>query len=596
MPSPETGPCDSHAGSGNEERYLALYANTTDGVICHGIDGSVRSANPAAQHILGLSEAQMQALEPWGIWRELCDSDGRAMSPERLPPRQVAATGQQVKDTLIGIRGFGSDGRLWILVEAIPLIRSGETRPHEVLTVFMDSTESKQKDELIWRHANFDMLTGLPNRRLFRDRLEMEIARSSREMRRVALLFIDLDRFKQVNDRLGHAKGDMLLVEATARIRLCMRAGDTLARLGGDEFTLIVSELDEPSTIEVICERILRSLRAPFALGKERGHISASIGVTLYPDDGGEIETLLRNADQAMYEAKAQGRNRLAYFTGSMQQSEAHKQVLTQDLHQALSRGQLEVYFQPIVNLRSGRIERAEALLRWHHPNRGLVFPSELIPLAEHAGLMMEIGEWVFNQAIAALARWRERFGEIIQISVNKSALQFVERERSADWPRKLGRLGLPGDAITVEITETVLAQDLQLIHPRLREFRDRGIGLAIDDFGTGFSSLAYLKQFNIDFLKIDRSFIANLVENNHDHIVTDAMIIMAQRLGIRTIAEGVETEAQFGLLLKSGCDYAQGHLFAPALPLREFEALLSSGRRWPAASAGVAEERIRAG
>jgi EAL domain-containing protein (putative c-di-GMP-specific phosphodiesterase class I) len=297
----------------------------------------------------------------------------------------------------------------------------------------------------------------------------------------------------------------------------------------------------------------------------------------VYPDDAESLEALLKLADRAMYLAKEQGRGRFAYFTDSMQRKAEDKRALINDLRRALPQGELLVHFQPIVDAATGRIVKAEALLRWRHPMRGIVSPMEFIPLAEESGLILEIGEWVFDRAIDAVAHWQEAFGRLIPVSVNKSPLQFADKTAGVQWMERLGRMALPGHSITVEITESLLIKDSPTVKRRLLDFRNRGVEVSIDDFGTGFSSLSYLKQFDVDFLKIDRSFIGNLAEDASDKALTEAIIVMAHKLGLKTIAEGVETEAQRDMLVRFDCDYAQGYLFSAPLPIEGFDALLQA-------------------
>lgn len=457
-----------------------------------------------------------------------------------------------------------------------------DTASRRFIMLSRDVSERVRKDDLIWRQAYFDALTGLPNRRLFRDRLEQEIKKSHRTQLPLALLFIDLDNFKEVNDTIGHDQGDNLLVEVTRRIRECVRETDTLARLGGDEFAVILPEFGANAYVERIAQEILQTLCAPLETGNHRNYVSASIGITIYPDDTQDVEGLLKQADRAMYLAKEQGRNRFAYFTEAMQQKAEAKLSLTNDLRQALARRELMVYYQPIVEVTTGRIVKAEALLRWRHPLRGMVSPAEFIPLAEESGLILEIGDWVFNQAVVTIKRWHDKYGQLIPVSVNKSPLQFSDETQHGDWAEIIHRLDLPRNSVVVEITEGVLIKNSPAVKNRLLEFQNQGIEVAIDDFGTGFSSLSYLKQFDVDFLKIDRSFVEGLADDASDRVLTEAIIVMAHKLGIKTIAEGVETHAQRDLLAAFGCDYIQGYLYSRPLDLESFEALLEqsgSGR-----------------
>ncbi len=427
-------------------------------------------------------------------------------------------------------------------------------------------------EELAFR----DSLTNLPNRHMFYDRLEQEIKKSHRSGLPMALLLLDLDRFKEVNDSLGHAQGDVLLVEAARRITECVRESDTVARLGGDEFTVILSEVEDINSVERIAQNIIERLAAPFQLLQEMVHVSASVGITLYPNDAKDIEALMKNADQAMYVAKNAGRNRFSYFTAALQEAAQTRLHLLSDLRNALAGKQLAVYYQPIVEIASGKIHKAEALLRWQHPVRGMVSPMQFIPLAEESGLIHEIGDWVFHEAARQVKRCREMFVPQFQISVNKSPMQF--RDNGSDyvsWPSHLCAMDLPGNSLAVEITEGLLLNAEVGVTEKLLLFREAGIEVALDDFGTGYSSLSYLKKFDIDYLKIDQSFVRNMGDDPDDQALCEAIIVMAHKLGLKVIAEGVETELQRDLLASYGCDYAQGWLYSKAVPAGEFEALL---------------------
>ncbi|MCR4298231.1 MAG: bifunctional diguanylate cyclase/phosphodiesterase, partial [Gallionella sp.] len=378
---------------------------------------------------------------------------------------------------------------------------------------------------------------------------------------------------------LGHNTGDLLLVEAAHRVSNCVREADTVARLGGDEFIVILSELDDASSIERVAENILHKLAEPFLLADETVYVSASIGITLYPDDATGAGDLLKNADQAMYVAKNAGRNRLSYFTPTLEQDAQNRLYLLNDLRGALAGNQFRVYYQPIVNLVTGRIDKAEALIRWQHPGRGMVSPMQFIPLAEETGLIVEIGNWVFREAAQQVKRWRALHDPMFQIGVNKSPMQFRQSGSAQTWLDYLRELGLPGQSITIEITEGLLLDADSGVMDKLLEFRDAGMQVSIDDFGTGYSSLSYLKKFDIDYLKIDQSFVRDMVADSNDRALSEAIIVMAHKLGLKVVAEGVETEAQRKLLSDAGCDYAQGYLFSRPVPAEEFEALLQSNQ-----------------
>ena len=440
-----------------------------------------------------------------------------------------------------------------------------------------DVTERKFSEAVIWNQANFDRLSGLPNRHMFQDRLEQAIMKATRSGTRLGLMFLDLDRFKEVNDTLGHEMGDDLLKQAAARLRNCVRQTDTVARMGGDEFTIILDEISDAADVTRIAQNILKRMAEPFQLGEEVAFISSSIGITFYPEDATEIATLLKNADQAMYAAKAAGRNTFHHFMPSMQLAAQTRMRLVNDLRGALSAGQFRVYYQPIIDTKSGAIHKAEALIRWLHPLHGLVSPASFIPLAEETRMIVDIGDWVFREALRQAAAWRKQYRSDFQVSVNVSPLQFRgEGNIQSGWLEELRKLGLPGQSVAVEITEGLLLDADAEITDKLLAFRDAGITVSLDDFGTGYSSLSYLKRFDIDYLKIDRSFVHNMETDGNDLALCDSIIVMAHRLGLQVIAEGVETRAQQDLLAKAGCDYLQGYLFAKPLPPEEFEALLA--------------------
>jgi diguanylate cyclase (GGDEF)-like protein/PAS domain S-box-containing protein len=446
-----------------------------------------------------------------------------------------------------------------------------------------DISERKRNEQTIRefnatleRRAHYDELTGLPNRALFRDRLEQGIKQARAAGGGVAVLFIDLDRFKQVNDLLGHDVGDALLTQAARRIEGCVQPGDTVARLGGDEFIVILTESHEIAHIEQAAQCILDQLAAPFQLEAETAYVSASIGIALCPADAELPDALMRNADQAMYRAKAAGCNQLRFFEPAMQEAAMTRLKLTSALRQALPENQLELHFQPIIDLASGRITKAEALLRWRRPGIGLVMPGAFIDIAEETGLIHEIGNWVFLQAAQRSKCWSTMLGHPFQISINKSPVQFQAHVPAHDWIGHLRQLGLPPDSIAVEITEGVLLNLSETVFDKLRELHAGGLEVSIDDFGTGYSSMSYLKRLDIDYLKVDRSFIHEMMNDSTSRTITETIIVMAHKLGLKVVAEGVETTAQRDWLVQQRCDYAQGYLFAPALPEADFERLLA--------------------
>ncbi|MDP2169436.1 MAG: EAL domain-containing protein [Rhodocyclaceae bacterium] len=459
---------------------------------------------------------------------------------------------------------------------AINTIYDGNGKVLRRIAMFCDITEKKRTEETIWRQANYDSLTELPNRRLFLDRLQQEIRKAQRAKLHVALLFVDLDRFKEVNDALGHHTGDLLLIEAAHRVRDCVRTTDTVARLGGDEFTVIMSDLADTDRVSKVAQEILLALAEPFVLDTESVFVTASLGITIFPGDADNVESLLKNADQAMYAAKAQGRNRFSYFTTSMQVAAQTRLLFSNDLRNAIATDQLEVYLQPIVELATGRIFKAEALLRWHHPTHGMVSPAHFIPIAEEIGLINEIGDWVFKEAARTAKRWydagllKATDDALIQISVNKSPRQFFSGNTQETWIDYLIEIGLPAKCIAIEITEGVLLDDRPEIADKLMKFRDAGFRISLDDFGTGYSAMSYLKKFPLDFLKIDQTFVRDMAADRGDQAIVEAIIVMAHKLGLKVIAEGVETSEQCEMLKAAGCDYGQGYLFARPMPAAE--------------------------
>ena len=466
----------------------------------------------------------------------------------------------------------------WIMTRGMVISRDAAGRPLRMIGTHTDITSRKQSEALIWQQANFDALTGLPNRRMLRDRVEQEIKKSRRDGGHLAILFIDLDHFKEVNDTLGHDRGDLLLVEAARRIRKCVRESDTVARMGGDEFTVVLPDLAGSDSMARITQDILNAMAAVFQLGDEQVFVSASIGITVYPQDATEVEGLFKNADQALYVAKGAGRNRFSFFTPALQEVAQTRVRLTSDLRAGLAHSQFFMAYQPIVELATGEIYKAEALIRWQHPTRGLISPAAFIPIAESSGLIIDIGNWVFKQVADQAKIWRTSLHPNFQISLNKSPMQFHHASATQGaWLAHLQALGLPGSAIAVEITEGLLLDANSAVTGKLIDLRDAGIQVSLDDFGTGYSSLSYLQRFEIDYIKIDQSFVRHLIPASTDLALCKAIIVMAHELGMKVIAEGIETDSQRKLLLAAGCDYGQGYLFARPMPAKDFEAFFGA-------------------
>jgi diguanylate cyclase (GGDEF)-like protein len=437
--------------------------------------------------------------------------------------------------------------------------------------------ERKAYEAKIWRQANFDTLTGLSNRSLFMDRLDRALAYARRHDSKLALLFIDLDGFKDVNDTLGHAHGDLLLQEAAKRLQNCVREMDTVSRLGGDEFTVILPELAENISAATVAGTILTSLARPYAIDDHETRLSASIGITVFPQDGKDPGMLLQHADTAMYRAKAEGRNTFRYFTWEMNKEAGGRVAMESALRRALRQGEFELHYQPILNAADGCLIGAEALIRWVSPDKGMIGPNEFIPLAEKSGLIMPIGDWVMHQAACDLAKWDEMGLNIDYISVNVSILQFQTMGFTKKMLEFLANQPHLQSRLLFEITESVYMDESKDPGARLDILRKQGIGIAIDDFGTGYSSLGYLKRFPVDKIKIDRSFVRDVTNDPDDASLCEAIIAMAHHLKLSVVAEGVETEQQLQFLQERGCDFAQGFLFSKPMPVDKFTEYMKS-------------------
>jgi diguanylate cyclase (GGDEF)-like protein/PAS domain S-box-containing protein len=437
----------------------------------------------------------------------------------------------------------------------------------------------KEAEERLAYLAQFDSLTSLPNRNLFKDRLQQALLRAKRNGCQAALLFADLDQFKRVNDTLGHALGDQLLALTAARLQECLREGDTLARLGGDEFAIVLPDQRGGDAAATIARRILEALRSPFRLGTQELYVGASLGITMYPDDGADAETLLRNADAAMYRAKHAGRNGFQFFTRQMSADAAKRLALEMDLRHALERRELELHYQPKAQMRGGDVAGAEALLRWRRPDGALVPPGEFVPVLEETGLIAEVGDWVVREACRQLVKWNGSVPARLAVAVNVSAQQLQEGRIVTSVRAALAETGCAPERLQVEITESTAMADLDVAVRILGELRALGVKVAIDDFGTGHSSLAYLQRLPIDIVKVDRTFVRNITESPKDEAIASAIVAIAEAFGYRVVAEGVETPAQRDYLAALGCHEMQGYLLSWPLPPEQFVEWLRTRR-----------------
>ena len=444
--------------------------------------------------------------------------------------------------------------------------------------------ERKRGEETIRHLAYHDVLTGLPNRALLKDRLGVALAHARRNDLMLAVMFLDLDRFKLVNDTAGHVAGDELLRDAGRQLKELVREGDTVGRVGGDEFVLILPELARVDDATEVAQRVIESFRRPQTLAGHEFHITSSIGITIFPTDGDSPEALLTNADIAMYHAKEQGRDNYQFYTADLNARILERVALENDLRHGLEREEFVVYYQPQVNIKSGQIVGMEALLRWQHPDRGLVMPMEFIPAADETGLIVPLGEWVLRTACAQTKAWQDAGLSSLRIAVNLSTRQFQERDLAERVAQVLEETGLDPHRLQLEITESAAIQDVDYTAKTLQHLKEMGVQIAIDDFGTGHSALSYLRRFPIDVVKIDRSFIRDLTTNPGDAELANTVIVMAHNLQLQVIAEGVETEEQLAFLKERSCDEMQGYLFSRPVPATELEALLAKHKRSEAA------------
>lgn len=467
------------------------------------------------------------------------------------------------------------NGEVFPMWETINAVKDSEGAISHYVGVFSDITTIKTAEERLHYLAHYDALTGLPNRLLFRDRLDRAMIQAGRNSNPVALMYVDLDGFKFINDSLGHRVGDQLLKEVTYRIGGCLREGDTLARLGGDEFAVVLPDLTEIDSASVVSRRIIETLSDPIDLGRHEVVVTASVGIAVYPDDAEDKDDLLKHADTAMYHAKEDGKNNYKFFTSEMNVRTIERLNLENNLRYAIEHKQFLLHYQPRVDLKTGRMIGMEALIRWQHPETGLISPARFIPVAEETGLIVPIGEWVLECACKRNKVWLDEGLAAMRVAVNLSGRQFRQPGLVEFIARTLENSGLPPHQLELEITESMVMHNVEEVIEMMHRLKDMGIHISIDDFGTGYSSLNWLKRFPIDTLKVDQSFVRDMADDSGNLDIVRAIISLGHNLNLNVLAEGVETDEQLRLLKREGCDEMQGYLFSPPLDEDKFTEIL---------------------
>ena len=568
---------DAIAGARSQHAMLRGVMDSIPDLICFKTsEGRYLGCNKAFERYLRRPEAEVIGLTdfdlmPADIAAELLANDQEVLRirSRRLSEHWIHMPGRQRRVCLeiLSTPYQDLDGRLLGLI-----------------SIARNITARKKAESTIQRQALCDNLTGLPNRHGFYQRLAQVLSRADQTGLPAALLLIDLDRFKEVNDLLGHAAGDALLQEAARRIGACVRETDTAARLGGDEFTVILDGLQAPGEAERTAQAVLDQLSVPFRLGDDTAWVTASIGIAFYPGGANDMETLIRHADQAMYMAKSHGRNRFSAFDEVLRQAGLRRQRLRAEIGPAAARGQLTVHYQPVIDLASGRIELVEALVRWQHPVEGLIGPAEFLGIAEDTGALADIGDFVLDTAIADLRHLRDGPDAALRVAVNVAPAQFREGAgRPERWLAALARHGLPGNALVLDITEGLLSRVDAALERQLQTLRAAGVGLALDDHGNGYCALAMLQRLQVGSLKIDAGLVGQTEASAPARAVCRAMIAMAHELDMKVLAEGVATAAQRDWLASAGCDQGQGYLWGAPMPCAELAALLDRNRAAPA-------------
>lgn len=515
--------------------------------------------------LIGSGDQEVLQRNPAGAWM-VAESDVPG-SLRAILDREVRAIHVYPivwREALCGCLVFGFAGHVHLDDEELTQIR-------ELAARMAVAISSAWRDAQLYAQAHFDSLTGLPNRLLFLDRLSQHVVRCDREGTRFALLFVDLDHFKNVNDTQGHSRGDVVLAEAARRLLRCVRASDTVARLGGDEFAVTLAELTRPGEVDRVVRKILASLAKPFVADGQQSYLGASIGVAVFPGDGAGAEELLRNADTAMYRAKANGRGQVAFYEERMNREAQERVSLDRELRIALARGDLVLQYQPQLDLRTGALAGAEALIRWHHAERGTVMPDVFIPVAEASDLIEDIGRWVIRGVCRQDREFRRQGVALGRLSVNASVRELHHADFVAYVQRTMQEFGTTPTSLEIEVTETLLVERVAEVRRVLDNLKAAGLTIALDDFGVGFASMASLRDFPFDVVKIDKSFVAGLPDSAHSVAIVTATIAISRALGKKVIAEGIETDAQLELLRKMGCDYAQGYVISPPMDPEAF-------------------------
>ena len=546
----------------------SVFHNTMEGVLITDAGGTILSVNPAFSEITGYTSENAVGKTP-----SLLRSDRHEPEFYHSMWQQLTSEGRW-QGEIWNRRKSGEAYLEWLTINRIQDNKGNTLR---YVSVFHDITEMRRKDEHIRHLAFHDALTGLPNRTLMHDRLTHAVERALRENTRLSVTFVDLDRFKDINDGLGHDIGDLLLQEVAQRIKSRLRGMDTVARIGGDEFVVLMEDLDEPRHCASLAEDIIGAISHPMELRGQVVQVGASMGMAFFPEDGRDALNLMKRADMAMYAAKSAGRNTYRFFQPEMLEQTTQRLKLEMELRRAIASRHLELHYQPKVSLATGKPTGVEALVRWRHPARGLVPPMEFIPVAEESELILDIGNWVLDEACRQAAEWQAKGVGKIQIAVNVSARQLEQGDLVERIAELTARHGITPAELEIELTESVIMARPEQVAGLLGRLRAIGVTVAVDDFGTGYSSLAYLRRLPIDTLKIDRTFIQDADRNEEDAQIVKTILALSQTLKLRVVAEGVETESQADLLRALGCETAQGYLYARPLPPMEIEGWLNA-------------------